>query len=47
METTSYHVSCATLAVAAAVLARCHAEGFKAVASQNLNGAGYIVEYWK
>lgn len=43
----SFFVSCLTVKEALEVISMCHSEGFKAVASQNLNGKGYIVEYWK
>lgn len=43
----SNFVSVATLREADAVLMQCWREGFYAVASSNLNGKGYIVEYWR
>lgn len=43
----SYFVACESELLALEVVSQCIAEGFKAVASQNLNGQGYIVEYWK
>lgn len=47
MKSQSYFVACESELVALAVIDQCLAEGFKAIASQNLNGQGYIVEYWK
>lgn len=47
MKAGSNFVAVSSMREADKVLAQCFAEGFKAVASQNLNGSGYIVEFWK
>lgn len=43
----SNFVRCATRAQALEVIDACLLEGFKAVASENLNGPGWVVEYWQ
>lgn len=46
-KTHSYFVQCRDQAEALTVLAACFDDGFKAIASKNLNCGGWIVEYWK
>lgn len=43
----SNFVKAGTMREALAIVAQCHVEGFKAVASENLNGTGWLIEYWK
>lgn len=47
MKPLSNWVAASNMQEALDIIAHCLAEGFKAVASQNLNSTGYTVEYWK
>lgn len=42
-----HKVWCASMRDVDEVLAQCFAAGFKAVASQNLNGTSWLVEFWR